>query len=62
MVVAGGKGRASRKTPADIEAAGDLFSLSTRKIDDLYIQVEYQPRSITRAYKMVINYIITHSY
>jgi len=35
MVIAGGKGRASRKTPADIEAAGDIFSLSTAKIEDL---------------------------
>jgi len=35
MVVAGGKGRASRKTPSDIETAGDLFSLSNRKIEDL---------------------------
>ena len=35
MVVAGGKGLASRKTPSDIEAAGDLFSLSNKKIEDL---------------------------
>ena len=35
MVVAGGKGRASRKTPLDIEVAGDIFSLSNKKIKDL---------------------------
>lgn len=35
IMVAGGKGRASRKTPADIENAGELFSLSTSKIDEL---------------------------
>ncbi len=35
IMVAGGKGRASRRTPTDIERAGELFSLSTRKVDDL---------------------------
>jgi len=35
IFVAGGKGRASRKTPADIENAGDMFSLSSSKIDKL---------------------------
>lgn len=35
IIVAGGKGRASRKTPADIEKAGDIFSLSSNKIDEL---------------------------
>lgn len=35
ILVAGGKGRASRKTPADIERAGDIFSLSSSKIDEL---------------------------
>lgn len=35
IVVGGGKGNASRKTPTDIENAGEIFSLSTRKIDDL---------------------------
>jgi hypothetical protein len=35
IIVAGGKGRASRKTPADIEKAADIFSLSTNKIDDM---------------------------
>lgn len=35
IIVAGGKGRASRKTPADIERAGDIFSLSSHKIDEL---------------------------
>lgn len=35
IMVAGGKGRASRKTPADIQKAGDIFSLSTAKIEDL---------------------------
>lgn len=35
MIVAGGKGRASRKTPADIETAGDTFSLSSSKVDEL---------------------------
>ncbi len=35
IMVAGGKGRASRKTPADIQRAGDIFSLSTSKIDEL---------------------------
>ncbi|HTX61259.1 MAG TPA: DUF763 domain-containing protein [Methanobacterium sp.] len=35
IFVAGGKGRASRKTPEDIEKAGDIFSLSTSKIEEL---------------------------
>jgi uncharacterized protein len=35
IIVAGGKGRASRKTPADIETAGDVFSLSESKIEYL---------------------------
>lgn len=35
IMVAGGKGRASRRTPTDIERAGELFSLSTRKVDEL---------------------------
>jgi Uncharacterized conserved protein len=35
IMVAGGKGRASRKTPADIENAGEIFSLSTSKIEDM---------------------------
>ena len=35
IMVAGGKGRASRKTPSDIEQAGDAFSLSTTKVDEL---------------------------
>lgn len=35
IMVAGGKGRASRKTPQDIEKAGDIFSLSTDKLDKL---------------------------
>lgn len=35
IMVAGGKGRASRKTPDDIVNAGELFSLSTSKVDEL---------------------------
>jgi uncharacterized protein len=35
IMVGGGKGRASRKTPADIEAGGELFSLSDNKIENL---------------------------
>jgi hypothetical protein len=35
ILVAGGKGRVSRKTPADIEKAGDIFSLSSGKIEQL---------------------------
>ena len=35
IMVAGGKGRASRKTPADIEKAGELFSLSSGKIEQM---------------------------
>ncbi|MCE5215120.1 MAG: DUF763 domain-containing protein [Methanobacterium sp.] len=35
IIVAGGKGRASRKTPVDIEKAGDIFSLSPNKIEQL---------------------------
>lgn len=35
ILVAGGKGRASRRTPEEIEAAGELFSLSTSSIEDL---------------------------
>jgi uncharacterized protein len=35
ILVAGGKGKASRKTPSDIEKAGDIFSLSTPKIDEM---------------------------
>lgn len=35
ILVAGGKGRASRKTPQEILGAGDLFSLSTVKLDEL---------------------------
>ncbi len=35
ILVAGGKGRASRRTPAEIQGAGDLFSLSTSSLEDL---------------------------
>lgn len=35
MIVAGGKGRASRKTPSDIVNAGEIFSLSSRRVDEL---------------------------
>ena len=35
ILVAGGKGKASRKTPSDIEKAGDIFPLSTDKIDEM---------------------------
>ena len=35
ILVAGGKGRASRRTPMEIEGAGDLFSLSTSSLEDL---------------------------
>lgn len=35
IMVAGGKGRASMKTPIDIEKAGDIFSLPSTKIDEL---------------------------
>ncbi|MTK63777.1 MAG: DUF763 domain-containing protein [Methanobacterium sp.] len=35
IIVGGGKGKSSRKTPSDIENAGELFSLSTKKIEDL---------------------------
>lgn len=35
ILVAGGKGRASRRTPSEIETAGDLFSLSTPKLENL---------------------------
>lgn len=35
IFIAGGKGRASRRTPQEIEEAGDLFSLSTKKIEEL---------------------------
>ncbi len=35
IVVAGGKGRASRKTPNEIEAASEIFSLTTKKIKEL---------------------------
>ncbi|WJI09970.1 DUF763 domain-containing protein [Methanobacterium sp. CWC-01] len=35
ILVAGGKGRASRRTPVEIETAGDLFSLSAPKLEDL---------------------------
>ena len=35
IAVCGGKGKTSKKTPQDIEAAGELFSLDTRKIEEL---------------------------
>ena len=35
IMVGGGKGRASRKTPLDIETGGELFSLSDNKIEEL---------------------------
>ena len=35
IMVGGGKGRASRKTPTDIETGGELFSLSDNKIEEL---------------------------
>jgi uncharacterized protein len=35
ILIAGGKGRASRKTPHEIMNAGDLFSLSSCKVDQL---------------------------
>jgi len=35
IAVLGGKGKASRKTPDEIEHAGDVFSLSSKKIEEL---------------------------
>lgn len=35
LMVAGGKGKASRNTPSDIEKAGDIFSLSSATIDEM---------------------------
>lgn len=35
ILVDGGKGRASRQTPSEIEMAGDIFSLSTPVLADL---------------------------
>ncbi|MCK4456592.1 MAG: hypothetical protein KAW39_02505 [Thermoplasmata archaeon] len=35
MAFAGGKGRASRKTPQQIEQFGEQMSLSSRAIDDM---------------------------
>ena len=35
IMVAGGKGRASRKTPEEIESAGEIFSLKTKDLEDL---------------------------
>lgn len=35
VAVCGGKGRASRKTPAEIEIASELFSLSSKKPEEL---------------------------
>lgn len=35
ILIAGGKGRASRRTPQEIQGAGELFSLSTAKLEDL---------------------------
>lgn len=35
ILVAGGKGRASRRTPHEIQDAGEMFSLSTAKLEDL---------------------------
>ncbi len=35
MVVVGGKGRASRKTPMEIESLGDQMGVSSRKIDEM---------------------------
>lgn len=35
IMVAGGKGRASRKTPSDIESAGELFSLPTTLVEEM---------------------------
>lgn len=35
IMIAGGKGKNSRKAPLDIETAADFFSLSSKKIDEL---------------------------
>ncbi|WP_286244373.1 DUF763 domain-containing protein [Methanobacterium ferruginis] len=35
ILVAGGKGRASRRTPQEIQDVGELFSLSSTKLDNL---------------------------
>ncbi len=35
ILIAGGKGRASRKTPEEILVGGEMFSLSSNKVDDL---------------------------
>lgn len=35
ILIAGGKGRASRRTPQEIQGGGELFSLSTAKLEDL---------------------------
>lgn len=35
ILIAGGKGRASRRTPQEIQDAGEIFSLSTSKLEDL---------------------------
>jgi hypothetical protein len=35
LTICGGKGKTSRKTPAEIESLGDKYSFSTTKLDDL---------------------------
>lgn len=35
ILIAGGKGRASRKTPHEIQEAGEIFSLSTKNLEDM---------------------------
>ncbi len=35
ILIAGGKGRASRRTPQEIQGAGEIFSLSDQKLEDM---------------------------
>ena len=44
FTIAGGKGKASRKTPQEIEQIGELYNFSTARIEDL----KYSSRMVAK--------------
>lgn len=60
LMVAGGKGKASRNTPSDIEKAGDIFHFQVQPLMRWFMQARSRQRSTTHASRTGTSYTITH--
>ena len=59
LVVAGGKGGTSRKTPYEIESFGEILSLPQEKIKNLVYASKMSAKVDTLPCRMVFSFIIT---